>query len=78
MVFQCPGRLPSKKDHHTIMSKSRLEKTAVSISVITPLLGTLYAIYLLWGGWVGWHEIAILVGMYTTQRPTPWTIPTAR
>ena len=46
------------------MSKSRLEKTAVSISVITPLLGTLYAIYLLWGGWVGWHEIAILVGMY--------------
>ena len=46
------------------MSKSRLEKTAVSISVIAPLLGTFYAIYLLWGGWVGWREIAILVGMH--------------
>src|SRR6266545_7900978 len=37
----------ARKIKHTNMSKSRLEKTAVSISVIAPLLGTVYAIYLL-------------------------------
>jgi len=44
--------------------QSRLESTLVLISVIAPLLGTLYAIVLLWNQLVNIGDIAILVGMY--------------
>jgi stearoyl-CoA desaturase (delta-9 desaturase) len=46
------------------MTKSPLEKIGIIISVIAPLLGTFYAIYLLWGGLVHWRDIAIMGGMY--------------
>lgn len=42
----------------------RLEQIGVLIAVIVPLLGTIYAMYLLWERLVTWSDIAILVGMY--------------
>lgn len=46
------------------MPKSRLEKTVIIISVIAPLIGTVFAISLLWQSLVGWRDIAIMAGMY--------------
>jgi stearoyl-CoA desaturase (delta-9 desaturase) len=46
------------------MSNSRIRKTVVLISVVAPLIGTIYAIWLLWQRLVNWNDIAILVGMY--------------
>jgi stearoyl-CoA desaturase (delta-9 desaturase) len=46
------------------MAKGWIEKAIVGIAVVAPLLGTIYAIYLLWGGLVGWPDIAIMGGMY--------------
>jgi stearoyl-CoA desaturase (delta-9 desaturase) len=47
------------------MAKTRLAKAGVIITVIAPLLGTIYAIYQLWGGLVSWSEVAILGAMYS-------------
>jgi stearoyl-CoA desaturase (Delta-9 desaturase) len=44
--------------------RNRLERAIVLIVVLVPLLGTLYAIMLLWNHLVGWADIAILAGMY--------------
>jgi stearoyl-CoA desaturase (Delta-9 desaturase) len=41
-----------------------LQKAIIIIGVLGPLLGTIYAIYLLWGGLVDWREITIMGGMY--------------
>jgi stearoyl-CoA desaturase (delta-9 desaturase) len=41
-----------------------IEKFLVLFVVIVPLLGTLYAIILLWQRLVSWRDIAIMVGMY--------------
>ena len=32
--------------------------------VIAPLAATAYAAYLVWNRWIGWTEVALLVGMY--------------
>ncbi|GAB4194011.1 MAG: acyl-CoA desaturase [Roseiflexaceae bacterium] len=42
----------------------RAERVGVIISVILPLLGTIYAIYQLWGQMVGWDDIILMVVMY--------------
>jgi stearoyl-CoA desaturase (delta-9 desaturase) len=46
------------------MRKSRLEQAAVLIGVIAPLIGTVFAIVLLWQRMVTWRDLAILGGMY--------------
>ena len=46
------------------MSTNRLERTFVILLVTVPLIGTLFAIWLLWQRLVNWNDIAILVGMY--------------
>lgn len=46
------------------MYKSPLEKTVILISVIAPLLGTIYAMYLLWEQFVTWGDVAIMLSMY--------------
>lgn len=46
------------------MRKSRLEQAAVLIGVIAPLIGTVFAIILLWQRLVTWRDLAILGGMY--------------
>lgn len=46
------------------MPKSRLTKAVIIFSVVMPLLGTIFAIWLLWQSLVGWRDIAIMVGMY--------------
>ncbi len=46
------------------MTKSRLEQAAVLIGVIVPLIGTVFAIVLLWQRMVTWRDLAILGGMY--------------
>ena len=54
----------ARKCGRTFMASDRLGKAVIIIGVVGPLLGTIYAIYLLWGGLVNWREIAILGGMY--------------
>src|SRR5690349_13926120 len=46
------------------MLLKRLEKIALPLLVIAPLIGTVYAIWLLWQRLVGWSDLAILGGMY--------------
>jgi stearoyl-CoA desaturase (delta-9 desaturase) len=46
------------------MTTNRLERTVVLVLVIAPLLGTLFAIWLLWQRLVNWNDVAILVGLY--------------
>ena len=46
------------------MSKRLLERTALLTLVIAPLVGTVYAIWLLWQRLVNWNDLAILGGMY--------------
>jgi stearoyl-CoA desaturase (Delta-9 desaturase) len=46
------------------MLLKRLEKIALPILVIAPLLGTVYAIWLLWQRLVDWSDLALLGGMY--------------
>ncbi|HVL48254.1 MAG TPA: acyl-CoA desaturase [Candidatus Thermoplasmatota archaeon] len=46
------------------VAASRLEKAILLAAVILPLVGTLYAIVLLWNRLVSWTDIALLVGFY--------------
>jgi stearoyl-CoA desaturase (delta-9 desaturase) len=46
------------------MPNNRLERTVVLVLVIAPLLGTLFAIWLLWQRLVNWNDVAILLGLY--------------
>jgi len=46
------------------MPEHRLERAVVLVLVIAPLLGTLFAIWLLWQRLVNWNDIALLFGMY--------------
>jgi stearoyl-CoA desaturase (Delta-9 desaturase) len=46
------------------MPKSRLEKTVVVLSVIIPLIGTAFAIWMLWQRLVTWRDLALMGGMY--------------
>src|SRR5438093_10553225 len=46
------------------MTNRRLKQTISVIGVVAPLIGTIYAIWLLWQRLVNWNDIAILVGMY--------------
>jgi stearoyl-CoA desaturase (delta-9 desaturase) len=44
--------------------KTTLEKIAVIISVVVPLIAVFVAIWTLWARLVGWREIAIMVTLY--------------
>ncbi|GIV96879.1 MAG: stearoyl-CoA 9-desaturase [Herpetosiphonaceae bacterium] len=44
--------------------RNRLERVIILISVLAPLVGTVYAIILLWNRLVDWSDLAILFGMY--------------
>ncbi|MFO7166557.1 MAG: acyl-CoA desaturase [Chloroflexota bacterium] len=46
------------------MIQSRVEKALLLALVIIPLLGTLFAIYLLWNWLVSWQDIALMLGMF--------------
>lgn len=46
------------------MLRINFEKIFVVLLVTVPLLGTVYAIWLLWERLVSWNDIAILVAMY--------------
>jgi stearoyl-CoA desaturase (Delta-9 desaturase) len=46
------------------MARNRLERAFLLALVITPLAGTLLAIWLLWQRVVNWNDVAILGGMY--------------
>ncbi len=42
----------------------RVERVVVVILVVVPLLGTLYAIYQLWGRMVSWNDVILMLVMY--------------
>ncbi len=46
------------------MVRNRLEQAFLLVMVITPLAGTIFAIWLLWQRLVNWNDVAILGGMY--------------
>jgi stearoyl-CoA desaturase (delta-9 desaturase) len=46
------------------MVQTRFEKALLLTLVIVPLLGTVYAIYLLWNWLVGWQDIALMGVMF--------------
>ena len=46
------------------MMNRRLKQTISVIGVVAPLIGTVFAIWLLWQRLVNWNDIAILAGMY--------------
>jgi stearoyl-CoA desaturase (delta-9 desaturase) len=48
------------------LTKSTFERVFMTICVVTPLLGTLYAIVLLWQRYVTWNDIFLMAGMYLT------------
>ncbi len=43
---------------------ARLYRAVVAGAIVLPLLATVYAIWLLWESWIGWSELALLVGLY--------------
>jgi stearoyl-CoA desaturase (Delta-9 desaturase) len=43
---------------------TKLGKAITLLSVIAPLVGMVFAIWMLWNRLVGWRDIAILAGMY--------------
>ncbi|MFV9504253.1 MAG: acyl-CoA desaturase [Oscillochloridaceae bacterium umkhey_bin13] len=47
-----------------VLEKSLPEKLVVLAIVVIPFLGTLYAIIMLWNRWVGWLDIALMIGLY--------------
>ena len=46
------------------MTNRDLSNTIIVVGVVAPLVGTIYAIWLLWQRLVNWHDLAILGGMY--------------
>jgi stearoyl-CoA desaturase (delta-9 desaturase) len=57
------GQDSTQKDVQT-MVRSRLERAFLLLLVITPLAGTIFAIWLLWQRIVNWNDVAILGAMY--------------
>ena len=49
---------------HNPLQKSVLEKTAVIISVVVPLIGVFIAIWTLWERLIGWRELTIMLVGY--------------
>ena len=55
------------------MTNRRLKQTISVIGVVAPLIGTIFAIWLLWQRLVNWNDIAIMGGMYVfTALGLPW------
>jgi stearoyl-CoA desaturase (Delta-9 desaturase) len=52
--------LPMEKN----LEKPPLQKLAVLISVVLPLIAVFVAIWTLWEQWVGWRELTLLVVLY--------------
>lgn len=44
--------------------QSRKEQIALGIFIVIPFLAVLAAVPLTWGGWLGWHDVVIMVVMY--------------
>jgi len=46
-------------------SKPLIEQLAMGFGVVTPFIGLIAAIVLLWGAGVGWTQVLLLIGFYT-------------
>jgi stearoyl-CoA desaturase (delta-9 desaturase) len=46
------------------LEKSLAEKIAVLFIVVTPFIGTLYAMAMLWNQWVDWLDVTLMVVLY--------------
>ncbi|RNL78326.1 acyl-CoA desaturase [Nocardioides marmorisolisilvae] len=53
--------------HHATLggeTQSRTEQVALGLFIAVPFLALLAAVPVAWGGWLGWTDVAIAVGMY--------------
>ncbi len=46
------------------LEKSLAEKIAVLFIVVTPFIGTLYAMAMLWNQWVDWLDVTLMIVLY--------------